>query len=164
MKNKNSGWIWAFVVLVVILIIAIGMHMHKVNVANQAGNYANPSDVITPTEDVSAGSADLPATTGVAPVTISYQNALNEYSKSRFQFDDSCKATPNAATFAVGTKIMLDNRSAQARVFHLGSMGDFSVKGYGFKIVQLSLTNLSTNAIAVDCGAQQNVATITVQK
>lgn len=169
-NNNNTGWIWAFIVLVIVLIIAIGVHAHKNKLAMEAMNANGTSmtggdtSAMTPTEDISAGSVDAPTTTGVAPVTMSYQMALTTYANSRFQFDNACQATPNAATFVNGTKIMLDNRSATARTFHLGSMGNYSVKGYGFKIVQLSLTGLTANAIAVDCDANQNVAIITVQK
>ena len=167
MKNNNSGWIWAFVILVIVLIIAIGVHAHKAKEAmmmQSTDTSMNGTNAITPTEDLSAGSADLPVTAGVAPVSISYQDALTKYANSRFQFDTKCQATPNAATFATGTNIMLDNRSPDTRTIHLGSLGSFTVKGYGFKIVNLSLTGLTANAIAVDCDANQSVAIITVQK
>ncbi len=168
-NNNNSGWIWALVVIVIIIAIAIGVHMHKEKVAMQASTDASTSNydtsgAITPTEDISAGSVDAPTTATSTPVTVSYANALIQYANSRFQFDNSCAATPNAATFAKGTKIMLDNRSANPLTIQMGSLGSFAVKPYGFKIVQLALSGLTANAIAVDCNAQQNVAIITVQE
>lgn len=166
MKNNNAAWGWTFGILVVILIIVIAVVMRKNTALSPAGTAGTTDDtsVITPTEDVSAGSADLPVTSGTAPVTMSYQTALTKYASSRIQFDTICAATPNAVTYATGTNIMLDNRAPEARTIHLGSLGTVTVKGYGFKIINLSLTGITTNAIAVDCDGQQNVAIITVQK
>lgn len=168
-NNNNSGWMWAFAVLVVVLIIAIAVHAHKNAAMMQANDAAMTSTstdtgAMTPTEDISAGSADAPTTAGVAPVTLSYQQALTTYANRRIQFDTMCQATPNAAVFAAGQNIMLDNRSPDTRTIHLGSLGSVSIKGYGFKIVNLSLAGLTANALAVDCDASQSVAIITVQK
>ena len=167
MKNNNNAWYWVIGVLVVILVIVFAVRAHNNNaaVSGTASTTATTDQTaLTPTEDISAGSADLPTTAGVAPVTISYADALTTYANDRIQFDSLCQATPNTMAVKTGTKIMLDNRAPDARIIHLGDLGDFSVKGYGFKIVDLSLAGLTMNTIAVDCGTSQNVAVLTIQK
>jgi hypothetical protein len=166
MKENNKAWIWGVAAVVVVIIIVLAVRSYNKNDVADTTTTTTTGDqsAITPTEDISTGSANLPKTTGTAAVTMSYQNALTTYATSRIQFDGTCQATPNAATWKTGTKIMLDNRAPVARTIHLGSLGSVTVKGYGFKIVNLSLTGITTNAIAVDCDAHQNVAIITVQK
>ncbi len=164
MKNKALIWI-------LVLIIAAGLIVWAVR-SNRAGAPADGSPAGTEnsqnggslesTEDISAGSVNAPAS-GVAPVTLSYAQALQRYADKRIQFDTDCQAIPNRATFKNGTTIMLDNRSGQARTIHIGSLGDYSVKAWGFKIVTLS-SGMLPNPAAVDCGTQENVAIITVQK
>lgn len=166
MNNKTLGWIFGILVVALVIVLALRAKHDGQPLVGTDSSYTESTTegtVEETTEDVTTGSVHVP-TTGVAPVPMSYQTALSTYATTRIQFDTACQATPNAATWKVGTKIMLDNRSPEARVIHLGSIGDISVKGYGFKIVTLSLTGLGTNAIAVDCGAKQSVAIITVQK
>lgn len=165
MNNKTLGWIFGLLVVALVIVLIVRATNDNASLIGDESSYVDGDDTALPsTEDTSAGSVNVPTTSGIAPVTMSYQDALSSYATSRIQFDTACQATPNAATWKVGTNIMLDNRAPEARIIHLGSLGDFSVKGYGFKIVTLSLTGLATNAIAVDCGANQSVAIITVQQ
>lgn len=109
-------------------------------------------------EDTTAGS--VKATTPAA-VTLSYQQALEQYKDKRIQFDNSCASTPKVVTYKDNTGIMLDNRSATTRTIKVGTA--YTVKGYGFKII--TLPNITTQkTFLVDCDGQQNVATILVQE
>ena len=99
------------------------------------------------------------------PVSLSYQNALELYKGSlRIQLsgDAFCQANPNNLMFKNGTTIMVDNRSALARTIRLNSTS-YSIAGYGFKIIKLSSATLPATLI-MDCGTQQNIAKILLQK
>ena len=168
-KNENNGaWWTVFVVLVVACLIAAAvMHHKEMTMVDQGAATTVMTDdqtasgaEVTPTEDVSAGDVTA-ATPGAAP--LAYDQALLKYANARVQFDTACQATPSASTFTNGTLVMLDNRSPDARVIHLGSLGDVSIKAWGFKIVQLS-SSLLPNNVAVDCGSSQNVTIISIQK
>lgn len=98
------------------------------------------------------------------PVTMSYTNALALYKDNkRIQLsgDTFCQVTPNNVMYKNGTSIMLDNRSAKARTVKIGST--YTIEGYGFRIVKLSSATLPATLL-MDCGAQQNVAKILLQK
>ena len=169
MKNNNGAWMWTFWILFVVALIAIGVHAKYVKneqAANAAAMNQTSMDgsTLDSSEDLSAGSVDAqPTTTGTAPVSISYANALIKYAKARFQFDPSCQAMPAAETFTNGTNVMLDNRSANPLTLHLGTIGTFSVKAWGFKIVNLTGSPLPST-ILIDCNGDQNVASIMLQK
>ena len=120
-----------------------------------------PADVkndaeVTPTEDVSTGSVN----TGAA-ASIAYTEALVKYKDARIQLEKNCQASPDKGTFKNGTNIMIDNRAPVSRTVKVGST--FTIKAYGFKIVNLSSATLPATWY-VDCDTSQNVATILIQK
>lgn len=165
MNSKNNTWAIVVGVLIVVLILIVVFRNKAGDAIVPAGDTAGTENVteVEPTEDISEGSIKT-ETVGTATVTMSYQNALTTYKDARLQFDTTCSMFPSQVTYKVGTVIMLDNRSPEARTIRLGSMGSYSVKGYGFKLVKLSLSGLAVNDIAVDCGARQNAGIIKVQK
>ena len=112
---------------------------------------------VTPVEDVSEGSVNV----GVPAASISYTQALTKYKDARIQLDMDCRANPNNATYKNNSSIMIDNRSDKVRTIKVGTT--FSIKAYGFKIVNLSSATLPTTWY-VDCDGSQNVATILIQK
>jgi hypothetical protein len=160
-KNKDM-WIWIVVIVLVVggILIAVKMNKSETNVA--VVETPTP-DALQVTEDTSAGSIDMPAKTGVAPVTISYVNALAKYKDSRIQLapGTTCAASPSNVTYKNGTTIMIDNRAPVARTLKIGVT--YSVKGYGFKLIKLSSAKVPATWL-VDCDGQQNVATILLQK
>lgn len=92
----------------------------------------------------------------------SYQEVVETYKDRRVQFDDTCKATPNFATFKNGPEIMFDNRSAVEKVIKLDKAG-YKIGPYGFVI--LSITSQTVpHAISVDCNQLFNTAIINLQK
>lgn len=99
------------------------------------------------------------------PVTMSYQKALETYKDNlRLQLSgaDFCQVSPNNVMYKNGTSIMIDNRSANTRNIKIGSTS-YSIEGYGFKIVKLSSTTLPATLL-MDCGTQQNIAKILLQR
>ena len=171
-NENNGGWWFAFTVLLVLCLIIAGVKHHKGVVAMQAMQQGQSSAAMMDngdqtasaaamsTEDVSTGDVNA-ANPGAAP--LAYDQAIVKYADSRIQFDQSCKATPSQATYKNGTLVMLDNRSNMSRDIHLGSLGDVTIKAWGFKIVNLT-SSLLPNDMAIDCGSQQNVAIVSIQK
>ncbi len=167
-KSSNAVW-WILGIIVVIVLIIVGVRAHEKSVANMAamnaaqtsGTTSGDTSAIVPTEDVSAGSVH--AGTTVATPGITYQEALVDYQNARIQFDASCNATPANDTWKSGTNVMLDNRSANTLNLHLGTIGNISIKPWGFKIVNLAGSPLPATVL-IDCGANQNEATVLLQK
>ncbi len=163
-KNKTVWWVLGAVVVLLIIIIAV-----------RANNTAHPDQgtdttqgtlddsALEPTEDVTAGSVHAPVSTGTAPATLSYAKALIAYKNARIQFDPMCQATPGNQTWKNGTNVMLDNRSGNTLALHLGTIGNISIKPWGFKIISMSGNPLPAT-ILIDCGTRQNVATVILQK
>jgi hypothetical protein len=160
-NNKNT-WIWIVVAVLVVVAVIIAVKMKKADTTTAVQTPAD-TNAVQVTEDTTDGSVDAPATKGVTPVSISYQNALIKYKDYRIQLAPgaTCAASPNSVTYKNGATIMIDNRGSTTRTLKIGSM--YSVKGYGFKIIKLSAATLPAKLL-VDCGAQQNVATILLQK
>jgi hypothetical protein len=169
MKNTSKGFsIWAIIAIVAVIVVVIVLvvkmpkqdgEIVKTDQSLPDGSDMNNNGVLDSTEDLSEGSAN--ATPGA--VSLSYQQALTKYATARIQLDKACQATPTTATYKNGATIMIDNRSPEARTIRLGSMGTYSIKAWGFKVIKLSSSTLP-NAMALDCGKSQNVAVITVQK
>ena len=162
-KNKN---LWISIV-VIVLVLGFGFvlwNAYKPASPVVSGTTPNTTDqtALTPgsTEDLTAG--DVNAATGKA-VSLSYTEALAKYANARLQLDTTCQAlaSPSNLIFKNNAYMMVDNRAPVARTVHIGSV--FSIKAYGFKIIQLSSTTLPTTWL-VDCDASQNVATVTIQK
>ena len=96
-------------------------------------------------------------------VPISYTDALVKYADARLQLDTNCQAlaSPANLVFKNNSLLMVDNRAPVARTVHIGSV--FTIKAYGFKIIELSSATLPATFL-VDCGTSQNVATISLEK
>ncbi len=163
MENKKKNmWIWTVVVVVVVIALIIWVrHISDSSVmTNNTG--VNPVDqtALTPTSTEDTTTGDINA--GQA-VSISYTDALVKYADARLQLDTNCQAlaSPSNLIFKNNAYLMVDNRAPVARTVHIGSV--FSIKAYGFKIIQLSSAKLPATFM-VDCGTSQNVATITLEK
>lgn len=157
--NNKTVWIILGIVALVLVIMLITRDSKKDGELNDDGQGADMT-VVEPSEDVSEGSVTV-TTPGATPVTLSYANALIQYADRRIQINDACQASPTSMTFKTNTNIMIDNRSAQTKIVKIGT--SYTVKGYGFKIINLTATTPPLTLL-MDCGAQQNVATILIQK
>jgi hypothetical protein len=167
--NSKNTWIWVVVIVLVVIGVVVAIKMSNSGSTNSSSYMTDTQastttpDAVQATEDVSAGSVDAPTTSNGTAVTISYADALVKYQNDRIQLAAgmTCAATPIDMTFTNGTTIMLDNRSPDPRTVKIGT--DYTVKGYGFKIIKLSSATLPATWL-VDCDGQQNVATILLQK
>ena len=158
--NKNQKiWIGVGVGVVVMLLVWM-MNKSSMPTTSDNGTSTDTSQTaIDSTEDTTAGSIDV----GAPAATLSYSQALVKYANARMQLDANCQvnAQSQKMTFRNNAYLMIDNRSDVAHTVKVGST--FSVKAYGFKIVQLSSATLPVTWL-VDCGSSQNVATVTIQK
>lgn len=121
----------------------------------------------TPVPDFSATQKNSKITATSKPISAQakaevYSDLVKQYEGYRIQFDALCQAIPNNMTFRNGVKIMLDNRSGDARYISVGGVSHY-IDGYGYKIVTISSTNLP-KTLFVNCGAAVNVAQILVQQ
>lgn len=162
-QNIRIG-VAAIVVIGVIAVFVFGKPAVAPEVGTLTGDQAATSSNPTITPAKTAATKSTTSTTGSDAVSVSYEKALEVYTgKTRIQLmgDTVCQVSPTMATYKNGTSIMLDNRTAEARTVTLGTA--YTVPAYGFKIVKLSSTTLPVTLL-MDCGKQQNVATILLQK
>ena len=157
-----------WVVLVVIVVAVVVFFVKRNN--EMAVAPADTTVLITATTTTDTTDANAPAESvqdttpavGVAPVTISYANALVQYADRRIQLDGTCQARPHQVTYKDNTGIMIDNRSPLTRTITVGTT--FTIKPYGFRIVTLPDVYLKNKTLLVDCDGYKNVATILVQE
>lgn len=91
-----------------------------------------------------------------------YNAALKQYGNRRIQFDMYCQAVPVNSTYKVGSYLMLDNRSGDARIITVNKI-QYRLAGYGWKIITLESKTLPATWV-LDCGSAVNVGTILIQK
>ncbi len=157
--QKNHKLVWG-IVIVIVAVAAIVWIASPHEPAPAAPQETAKAETPAGKEDISSGSVNATVSAGAKPVTLSYKDALVKYADRRIQIDSKCQAFPNTITYKNNTDIMIDNRGPQDRSIHLGSY--YTVKGYGFKIINVSLSKVPTTFL-VDCDSQQNVATILIQ-
>ena len=157
-KKSNNTWVIAVIVLVLVaaVIFALTRKPETTPVVVEDGTSVQDDTEIESTLDTTG------VTTGVAPVSLSYANALVQYKDRRIQLDPTCQAHPNTITYKDNTGVMIDNRSSKTRTVKIGTT--FTIKPYGFKIFVLPNITTAPRTILVDCDSSQNVATILVQE
>lgn len=101
-------------------------------------------------------------TTVVAPIKLSYNDALVKYTGRRIQFGENCNATPTRPVFKTGTEIMIDNRSSKARTFSIGDM-KYQIDAYDYMTTILASASLPKEVL-IDCGSNQNPVSILVER
>lgn len=119
-----------------------------------------PGQSVSPTPTSTPKASATPKTTTTGAGTLSYAQALVQYAGKRIQFDQYCQANPSQMSVSNKTKIMLDNRSGDARNISVGGV-NYSLAGYGFKIITASSTTLP-KTLNINCGAGVNVGRIIV--
>lgn len=90
-----------------------------------------------------------------------YSDYVKEYEGRRIQFDQNCQVNPNQPTYKNGTKVMLDNRSAEVKKVAVGGIG-YSLEAYGYQIITLYSKNVPQE-LTINCGAAVNVGKILLQ-
>ena len=151
-----------------ILIIAVLSIIVLVGIVKLV-NHKKPAPVeAAPVEEVQPVEAPAPVVKKVykapttAPVSgnLSYQDALAAYKGRVLQFNANCQTgVISSAAIKVGTKLMLDNRSANpAKIVLDGTT--YNIGAYGWEVATLNKVGTFTPS----CNTQQNVHTIVVEK
>ncbi len=157
--TAHTETVWGIVGVIGLILIVIGA---------KALMNGGPKDVVeteTPTEIVQEQTASkvyVAPKKEVVEAKLSYSDALKAYGDRRIQFGENCNATPSQNVYKNGTKIMLDNRSASAKVFTVGG-SPVSIGSYDYAVITLSYTNLP-QTVLIDCGINQNPASVVVQQ
>lgn len=157
--KKNQKTIWAIIIVVVVALVIFFISRDKGSV-----NIETPVTENTQTTETTNGVTGQTTSKNktITPVSsTSYENALAQYRDRRIQLGTDCQATPSNVTYKNGTSIMVDNRSTETRTVRVGS--NYTIAPWSFKIINLTSSTIPATWL-VDCGAQQNVATILIQK
>jgi len=161
-QGKSKVWMAVSVIILILIIVLVVRAKKPDSEIATNGAPGSSDDALVVTEDISAGSVDLPDVKSTTPpVSYSYAEALVKFKDKRIQLEESCQAIPRTMTFKNNTNIMLDNRAKVGRRVKIGDV--ITVKAYGFKIINISSAKLPATWY-VDCDASQNVATILIQK
>jgi len=156
--------VWGVVIVAVLIVVGILAFKKPtgtpVTTDNSITTTSTDNSTTTEPESVQDTSGQ---TTGVAPISISYANALVKYADRRIQINTACQVPlPNSVTYKDNTGIMIDNRSPETHTVKVGTT--FTMKPYSFRIVILPDIYLKSKTLLVDCDKSQNVATILVQE
>lgn len=104
-------------------------------------------------------SGSTPKPTLISVDSRGYAELVLAYKDKMLQFGPSCQVRLNNQVYKLGSEILLDNRTnAPVSIKLAGATYDLSA--YGYKVVVLN----TEGKFMVGCGANQNVATVTVQK
>lgn len=152
MKNSEK-FLWVIIIIVAIVIVYWGISYRDL-IREKDGILSSPSP--TPT----ATPVSKPRVSTPAP-TLTYEDALRQYSGTRIQFDNSCQAIPSSFTVTNGTKVMFDNRSSQPKNITVDGKS-YSFKAFGFRIINLSSPTLP-KTISINCDNRPNVGQILLQ-
>ena len=160
-ENKNIR----ISIIIILVIILLGLLFSKGKSADmEKDNDENMTEDTSVVEEAVVGPKPYVVSNpkGAPVERLSYDDALVKYASSRIQFGESCGATPFYSVQKSGAMAMVDNRSKNAKIFTVGSTQYF-VPAYDYTLVTLAYTNLP-QTVYIDCGSQQNAATILVQE
>jgi outer membrane protein OmpA-like peptidoglycan-associated protein len=163
--NKKIWLVSAAIVLIAAGAVYLNRMKPPVPVQNTENNQPNNSSEQTKNEEPKPEDkpATKPAQTQPKPATpSSYGDAVKQYEGRRFQFNDSCQATPTSMAVKNGTSLMLDNRSNKSKTITF-NLKKYTLEAYGYKIVTASNSALPATTF-IDCNSSQNVATVNIQK
>lgn len=165
--KKITDFIQAIPKNIKILIIAVLSIIVLVGIVKLV-NHKKPEPVQeAPVADVQPVEAPAPvvkkAYKAPAPIVVdnmTYEQALAKYKDHILQFNASCQTgVISSAAIKVGSKLMLDNRSATPAKIVLDGV-TYNIGAYGWDIATMNKVGTFTPS----CNAQQNVHTIVVEK
>jgi ABC-type cobalt transport system substrate-binding protein len=161
-KKVDIKIVYAVIAIVIVLAIFLARIITKKPATNETGLNENTSAIEQ--VDTTTKPAYKPTTKPVVTpaVKMSYTNAVAQYGSNRIQFGANCQATPASATYKNNTSVVLDNRSGAARSIDIDGTV-YKIPAYDYAIATV-YSNTLPKTVLVDCGNQQNVATILIQK
>ncbi|MFH0874288.1 MAG: hypothetical protein V1846_05640 [Candidatus Komeilibacteria bacterium] len=157
--SRGNKIFW--VILIVVIVGVIVFLNSKQSIAPTAPNDQNA----TSTTDTTKTDTNIPAVKPANPahtITTSYQEMMTKYAGRRIQFNETCQATPSSMTIKNGSQIMFDNRESKPTVLNVDGVA-YPTSAYTYRLIYLSSKTLP-HTVIVNCGSQNNVAQITLQK
>ncbi len=152
------------ITIIVVAVIGGGVWLLNNDSVNPLSYMTSPTPTSTPTPSPAkvTGINSVKKTAMPVPTSaLSYTQLVEQYGTNRIQFDQDCNATPKSAVFKNGTRILLDNRSNQARTISV-SGSNYSLVAYGYRVVTLSSPSVPMT-LNINCNTKFNVGTIQLQ-
>lgn len=159
MKNMSKN---TKIALGAIVIVIIGALIFRYSRHKKAPEMV--PEVTPVTEQVTAPVTTRSSKPKTVPSTVSvdnrgYAELIIAYKDRMVQFGDLCQVRLSDQVYKVGSEILLDNRNNMPLTIKLGSES-YDLGAYGHQIITLG----TEGKFMIDCGVNQNVATLTVQK
>lgn len=158
--TKGNKIFWIVLAVVIVGIIIFLNSKQSVAPTNPSNDNTNTTTNTAPTGNT-AKPATKPANTQNT-ITTSYQEMVKKYEGRRIQFNEWCQATPSSQTYKNGTQIMFDNRGSKATTLTIDGVA-YPTSAYTYRLITLSSKTLP-HTVIVNCGAQNNVAQLTLQQ
>jgi hypothetical protein len=149
------------VIVLLVLILLVSILIKNIKLSD---SYSFSGSNITESPDIELSEAvpllenqnNIPIDS-LSEKTLSYGEVIDLYGQKRIQIDKDCRATPTAASFTVGTTIVIDNRSEEVKAVK------FIEDTYAIPPLHVKIFELNRQGIfAVDCGSSKNVSIIRV--
>ena len=157
MSKKTILWT-VIIVLAVVLVWILSRDQGSI-----VGSIINPTASATPSTTPPGQSAKA---TPKATPNMSYVQAVATYKDTRVQFNDTCHAIPGQIVLKNGTKVMLDNRSADAKTLTVAGK-KYTVAGYGWKVITATTDKSLPFVLGINCQSANssvgNALTINIQ-
>lgn len=158
--KENKNLMISIAIILVIIVLGLIFSKGKGGDKDNTDNKSEDSSVVD--ENTESPKPYIGSSPKGAPTPrLTYDDALAVYKDSRIQFGESCSATPFYSVQKNGVTIMIDNRAKTPRAFTVGNI-PYYVPAYDYTLVKLNYTNLP-QTVYIDCGSQQNSATVLVQ-
>jgi hypothetical protein len=149
------------IIVLLVLVLVINILIKNINLSENYsfnGNKITESPEIELSENVPflENQNNLPIES-LSEKSLSYGEVIELYGQKRIQIDKDCRATPTAASFTVGTVIVVDNRSEEVKAVK------FIDDTYAIPPLHVKIFELNRQGIfAIDCGSSKNVSIIRV--
>src|SRR3989338_2024412 len=130
-------------------------------IANEVTDFGSYCSIISPRKDTGEELGQKVRTAGSVANPSNYQQAMEQFEGYRIQFAPNCLPNPTSMTVKNGTKILLDNRSADGHEITIDGV-PHRLWGYEFETVTMSSDKLPHTAI-IDCRSGDDIAYNAVQ-
>lgn len=155
--SKNTKLALGAIIIVIIaaLIYRYGGHKKSVEVMPE------PVPVVEQSAPSVPKKSKTKSEVVVMPVadTRSYAQLIADYKNRMVQFGDACQVRMSDQVYKLGGEMLLDNRNNMVVTVTIGA-DNYELGAYGHKVITLN----TEGKFMIDCGANKNVATLTVQK
>ena len=155
--SKNTKIALGAIVLVIIVAIIVRYGLGKKVVPETV----IPEPIAEETTTVAPRPRGTKAVVTPEPIvdTRSYAELILAYKDRTIQFGKDCQVRASDQVYKLGGEVLLDNRNDFPVLITFGGIS-YNLGGYGHQVVTLN----SEGKFMVECNANKNVVTVTVQK